>query len=158
MKEEMLPVRVSGVALPSEDSMPVVVLSGDGGRVSVSVGAYEAGAIIMQIEGLSTPRPLTHQLLARIFRDQGLELVRVEIYGVYGFEEDGFLARIVYGKGFRRKVMDVRPSDAIALALALGAPLYAHASLLSPSIPDIPEDSSYMETELFYRPGQTAEA
>ncbi|HAE21533.1 MAG TPA: hypothetical protein DCG47_04300 [Spirochaetaceae bacterium] len=130
MNEEMLPVRVKGVAMPSDESLPVVVLGSVSGTIAVSVGAYEAGAIIMQLEGLSPARPLTHQLLAAFIEEQGFSLKRAELYGVYGYEEDSFLARIVYGKGLKRWTRDVRPSDAIALALALKAPLFAHSSLV----------------------------
>ncbi len=130
MNEEMLPVNVKGVAMPSDEGLPVVVLGSMAGSLAVSVGAYEAGAIIMQLEGLSPSRPLTHQLLADFLSEQGFTLKRAELYGVYGYEEDSFLARIVYGKGLKRWTRDVRPSDAIALALALKAPLFAHSSLV----------------------------
>ncbi|PKL09307.1 MAG: hypothetical protein CVV51_04545, partial [Spirochaetae bacterium HGW-Spirochaetae-7] len=57
-------------------------------------------------------------------------------YGLYGAEEDGFLARMEYGKGLRTWTRDVRPSDALALAVASGAPVYAHRSLMSGNSPE----------------------
>ncbi len=129
----MVKVRVKGVAMPDSDSMPMVVLEEEngGGSVVVGVGAYEAGAIIMELEGVSTPRPLTHVLMAQLFEEQGLRLRRVELYGVYGQGDDGYLARIEYGKGLHRWTRDVRPSDALALAATTKAPVYAHSSLLA---------------------------
>jgi len=133
MREEMLHVQVKGVAIPSEDAAPVVILQEvDGGRdFTVTVGAAEAGAILMELEGLSTPRPMTHELMAQVFKEQGLSIKRIELYGLYGADEDGFLARLEYGRGLRNWTRDVRPSDALALAVATSAPVYAHQSLFS---------------------------
>lgn len=145
----MVEVRVKGVAMPDTDSMPVVVLEevGGSGAVAVCVGAYEAGAIIMELEGVSTPRPLTHVLMAQLFQEQGLRLRRVELYGVYGQGDDGYLARIEYAKGMHRWTRDVRPSDALALAATTGAPVYAHASLLGAA------ENSCSASDLLDRPG-----
>lgn len=130
MMEEMKRVRVMGVAMPSELEAPVVILEDDQGAAEfcVSVGAAEAGAILMELEGVSTPRPLTHELMAQVFHEQGLSLRRVELYGGRGMDEDGFIARLHYGKGLRSWTRDVRPSDALALAVTTGAPIYAHQS------------------------------
>jgi len=119
-----------GVAMPSELEAPVVILEDDNGvsEFCVSVGAAEAGAILMELEGVSTPRPLTHELMAQLFREQGLSLRRVELYGDRGSEEDRFIARLHYGRGLRSWTRDVRPSDALALAVATGAPIFAHRS------------------------------
>lgn len=133
MKVDMLRVRVKGVALPSKHESPVVILQEDGGlgECVVAVGASEAGAILMELEGLSTPRPLTHELVAQMFKEQGISIRRVELYGLYGSNQDGYLARIAYSRGLRTWVRDVRPSDALALALASNAPVFAHQSLVS---------------------------
>jgi bifunctional DNase/RNase len=133
MKEDMLRVRVKAVAMPSKHEAPVVILEVDGGsgECVVAVGASEAGAILMELEGVSTPRPLTHELVAQVFKEQGISIRRVELYGLYGSDEDGYLARIAYGRGLRTWIRDVRPSDALALAVASGAPVFAHQSLIS---------------------------
>jgi len=133
MREEMTLVRIKGVAMPSQEASPVVVLQDKGGgELAVSVGAFEAGAIVMELEGLSTPRPLTHSLLAQMLHEQGVALRRVELYGLYGADQDGFMARIIYGRGLRSWTRDVRPSDALALAAVTKAPVYAHPSLVLP--------------------------
>ena len=133
MHEEMLRVRIKCVAMPSEDAAPVVVLEqADGlGEIAVAVGASEAGAILMRLERVSTPRPLTHELFAEMLKEQGVSIRRVELYGLYGADEDGYLARMEYGRGLRTWTRDLRPSDALALAVATGAPVFAHASLLA---------------------------
>lgn len=126
-------VRIKGVAMPFEEASPVVVLQdSDGGELAVSIGAFEAGAIVMELEGLSTPRPLTHSLLMQLLREQGVALRRVELYGLYGADQDGFMARMIYGRGLRSWARDVRPSDALALAAVAKTPVYAHPSLIMP--------------------------
>ncbi len=154
MTENMLSMRVRGVTLTVPDEQPVVVLESERGSVAVRVGAYEAGAIIMQLEELSTPRPLTHQLLAELLSERGIRVTRAEIYGVYGRDEDGFLARIVYGKGLRKRARDVRPSDAIALALAFKAPLLAHESLVRDDLmPGLVQEA---QARAYWRPAGAA--
>jgi len=74
--------------------------------------------------------------MVQVLREQGIAIRRVEVYGLYGADEDGFLARLEYSKGFRSWVRDVRPSDALALAVASGAPVFAHRSLLYGSSED----------------------
>ncbi|PKL07400.1 MAG: hypothetical protein CVV51_14325, partial [Spirochaetae bacterium HGW-Spirochaetae-7] len=70
----MLRVRVKGVAMPSKEAAPIVILEEEcgPGECCIAVGAAEAGAILLELEGFSTPRPLTHDLMAQVFREQGL--------------------------------------------------------------------------------------
>lgn len=126
---------VAGVALDEGDSpmgsamgSPTVLLRDPSGDrcIAVPVGAFEASAIIIEIEGLKPPRPLTHDLLAELFVRHGCRLGCFEIYGL---TDEGFLGRIRYRKRFRRHSMEVRPSDGIALALRLGSPIEVDAGL-----------------------------
>lgn len=139
----MLRMRVRGVAMPSTDAAPIVILEEDRGvrELCVTVGAAEAGAILMELEGVSTPRPMTHELFAQVIKEQGISIRRVELYGLYGAGEDGFLARMEYGKGWRSWTRDVRPSDALALAVAVDAPVYAHQSLLAEPVQAVGDQS-----------------
>lgn len=132
MSDDMHRVFIKGVAMPSRKDAPVVILGDEDGLgdCTVAVGPAEAGAILMSLEGVSTPRPLTHELMASMLAEQGVSLNRVELYRLNGAEEEGFLARIEYGKGFRSWVRDVRPSDALALAVTTAAPIFAHHALL----------------------------
>lgn len=131
MSKDYVPVRVSGVSVEGEDSLPLVHLrdnsgSGDGG-LGVRVGPFEASAILLQLEGIMPVRPLTHDLMADFFREGGLSLERAEIFGA---SSESPRARLIYRHGFSRRAKEVRPSDALALALRLGAPICAERSLL----------------------------
>lgn len=130
MDKDFIEVRVRGLAVASDGGLPMVFLldpEGESG-LSLPVGPTEAGAIISELEGLCPPRPLTHDLLASIFTEGGFSLERAELYG----ERPGdAAARLVYRRGLSRRRRELRPSDALALALRLGAPVYARRPLLA---------------------------
>jgi bifunctional DNase/RNase len=131
MDKNLVLMAVRGVSVDEGDSLPLVLLredEGGGGALSVPVGPFEASAILLELEGISPPRPLTHDLLADMFRESGLDLERAELFGEPG---EGPRARLVYRRGFGRRTKEVRPSDALALALRLKAPICAHRHLLS---------------------------
>jgi len=120
-------LRVRGVSM--EDDEPFVILEDrlTDRRLLIPVGPFEASAIILELEGISPPRPLTHDLLAEFFEEGGFSLDAVELFGE---ADEGARARLAYRKGLRKFAKEVRPSDAMALALRLGAPLTVESSLL----------------------------
>ncbi|MFA6506588.1 MAG: bifunctional nuclease family protein [Treponemataceae bacterium] len=113
---------VAGVALDDDGDSPAVLLrdASEEQYVLVPVGAFEASAIIIEIEGIKPPRPLTHDLFAELFSRLGCKFIAFEIYAR---TDEGFLGRIRYRKMVRTYSMEVRPSDGIALALRLKAPI-----------------------------------
>ena len=135
----MIPLKVFGVQLEDEASFPVVVLGTADGKRSfpLTVGPYEASAIVMELEGLVPSRPLTHDIMAKMFERHGYILDAVELYAL---SLDGVLARLVYHHHLRRWEMEVRPSDGIALALRLSAPILCTQTLLNRL--DVPEDKT----------------
>ncbi len=135
MKDDMLPVCIKGVAMPSRKDLPVVLLGEENGlrEFTLKIGASEAGAILMKLEGVSTPRPMTHELMAGIFKEQGINIYKVELYKLYGINDGSCLAKIEYGRGLKTFSRDIRPSDALALAINFGAPIFAHISLIEDS-------------------------
>jgi len=96
-------------------------------RLQVKVGPFEASAIILELEGISSPRPLTHDLLAEIFEEGGFSLDRVELFGD---SAELSRAKLLYSKSLRNYEKEVRPSDALALALRLQAPVFASPDML----------------------------
>ncbi len=129
---------VAGVALDGESDAPTVLIRDISGLflITVPVGAFEASAIIIELEGLHPPRPLTHDLLAEFLRRHRFKLQSFELYERL---EDGFLSRIRYRKGFKSFSMEVRPSDGIALALRLGSPILANPDLAERIMGDLEE-------------------
>jgi hypothetical protein len=127
MLSRNIELSVAGVALDDVDSPTVLLRAPSADRyIAVPVGAFEASAIIIEIEGLKPPRPLTHDLFAELFSRHGCKFTAFELYAR---TEEEFLGRIRYRKGFRSYSMEVRPSDGIALALRLDAPIHASEAL-----------------------------
>jgi len=122
-------VRVEAVAFDYTSRSPVVILvEKDGSRqLPIWIGPSEAQAIAMRLEGMTPPRPLTHDLLHRLLQEGGVEVEKVVVTGL----KDGvYFAEIhLHGKKGLVKV-DSRPSDAIALAVRCEKPIYVARGLL----------------------------
>ncbi len=127
MQNARLELRIRGVYM--EDEQPIVILEDrvTDRKLMVPVGPFEASAIILEMEGISSPRPLTHDLLAQFFEEGGFTLEEALFFGD---SADEVRARLVYRKGLRRFVKELRPSDALALAMRLGGPLRVESSLI----------------------------
>jgi uncharacterized protein len=113
-----------------ENDEPIVILEdrATDRSISLPVGPYEAGAIILELECISTPRPLAHDLLAYFFLEGGFSLDEVELFGE---PNSGSRARLTYHRGLRRYEKEVRPADALALALRLNAPVFAESAMFA---------------------------
>jgi uncharacterized protein len=111
-------------------AQPVVLLAEKAGErvLPIWIGPPEAGALVLQLAGEETPRPMSADLMARLVEALG---GRVERVVVSSLREETFFASIaVEGVKGRRKEVDARPSDALNLARRLGAPIYAEEAVL----------------------------
>jgi bifunctional DNase/RNase len=128
----MVALKIRGFLL-DRDNMPIVMLVEESGQrvLPVWVGPSEASAIIVELESIRSPEPLTHDLLAGLFLQHGLSMERLEIYRQPG--SGGCAARVVYRHGLRRYTLETRPSDGLALAVRLGAPILGEEELLAAS-------------------------
>jgi hypothetical protein len=100
-----------------------LVLSEEEGnrRIPIIVGGFEAQAIAIELEGLTPPRPLTHDLFKNFSQSYGIRILEVNIHKL----EDGvFFANILCDNGDQQLTLDARTSDAIALALRFQCPIY----------------------------------
>jgi bifunctional DNase/RNase len=122
-------VRVKSVIMDSRTSQPVVLLEDKkgGGLLPIWIGPAEAQAILLQLKGITPPRPMTHDLLKNVIGGLKAKVVRVVITELRG---GTFYARIQMKSPGRSFSIDSRPSDAIALALRAGAPIFAEAKVL----------------------------
>ncbi len=113
-------------------NMPVVILrdAEDRSFLPIWVGVFEANAIALQLEGVRTPRPMTHDLLRQTITQLDGTVERVVITRLH---ENTFYAEIHLTSGGRTVVVDSRPSDAIALALRSSAPVFVEESVLEKS-------------------------
>jgi len=142
---------VKGIALEQKSRLPVVLLHNEEKNIllPIHVGPFEASAIIVEMEGVQPPRPLTHDLLAELFLKHHLKLSAVEIYRCL---EDTQLSRIRYHSRFTTYELEVRPSDGIALAIRLNAPIYVtdEVILKLADTRDLYYDSDFSRSEILY--------
>ena len=97
-------------------------------RIPIIIGAFEAQAIAIQLEGLQPPRPLTHDLFHNFALAFHIDLQEVEIYKL---EEGVFYSKLVCTDGDKEIIVDGRTSDAIALALRFKCPIYTTEEILA---------------------------
>lgn len=123
-------VEVSRVGLDSSSKSPVVVLEDKARTVALPIwiGPAEAQSIAIRLEGIDTPRPLTHDLMKSVLERLGVTLRRVVIEDL---REATYYARIVLVQSGEEVEIDSRPSDAIALAIRFGQPIFVAATLLA---------------------------
>jgi uncharacterized protein len=121
--ETLLEVRVRGVSVDPQAGSPVVLLEELRGEqvLPIWVGVFEARAIAMEMDDIKPVRPMTHDLLKNIV--EGLQ-ARVAKVVISDLKDNTFYAQITLTTGGTSLQIDARPSDAIALALRVKAPLY----------------------------------
>ena len=112
--------------------MPIVILKDVAGNtvLPIWVGIYEANAIALEIEKVSTPRPMTHDLLKNMLLGLHAGIRKVVVSEL---KEDTFYALIWVERGGELISIDSRPSDALALALRLDCPIFVEDSVLKSS-------------------------
>jgi bifunctional DNase/RNase len=124
----VIPVKVAKLGLDSASNTYVVVLQErDGERaLPIWIGRPEAESIAMHLNGVKRERPLTHDLCSSLISGLGVTLRRVQVTRV---ENSTFYAELHLARGGAPVLVDARPSDAIAIALRLDAPIYVHEAL-----------------------------
>lgn len=126
---EMLEVKLEGLALDMTTNTPVVMLSPSGldKVLPIWIGHAEAWAIAMQLSGVASPRPLTHDLMKIVIESMDAKITRVEITEL---KEQTFYAVVhLTNKDGEDVKIDARPSDSIALALKTSAPIFVSKKL-----------------------------
>ena len=125
-------MKIRGLMMDPVTNMPIVVLKDVGGEaiLPIWVGIYEANAIALEIEKVTTPRPMTHDLLKNLLL--GLE-TRVQKVVVNELKEDTFYALIWLERDGQVMSIDSRPSDALALALRMDCPIFVEEEVLKNS-------------------------
>ena len=126
----MVEVYVARLGLDSSTNSYVVILQEKGGNrlLPIWIGQPEAESIVMQMKNMKRERPLTHDLCKRLILGLGGSLRRVEITRV---QKNTYFAELHLVRGGDVVQVDARPSDSIAIALRLSAPIFAPESLLT---------------------------
>src|SRR6266576_4202406 len=120
---------IKGLMVDPVTNVPIVILRDQAGQkvLPIWVGIFEANAIALQIENISTPRPMTHDLLRNIIQDLKASVQKIVVCDL---QENTFYALIYLSLNGDTLAIDARPSDAIALALRTRAPIYVEESVI----------------------------
>ena len=119
----MIKMTVRGIALDPLTNMPIIILKDqdDKRALPIWVGIFEANAIALELEKISTPRPMTHDLIKNILGGLGANVQQVVVNEL---KDNTFFAVIEISVNGNVVNIDARPSDAIALALRVNAPIF----------------------------------
>jgi len=125
-------MKIRGLMMDPVTNMPIVILKDVNGNaiLPIWVGIYEANAIALEIEKVSTPRPMTHDLLKNVLLGLNASVQKVVVNEL---REDTFFALIWVEQDGQVISIDSRPSDALALALRLDCPIYVEEEVLKSS-------------------------
>jgi len=123
-------------------------------RLPIIIGAFEAQAIALEIEGIKPPRPLTHDLLKQVLDNLGAAVMEVVIDEL---RENTFYAKIILEVSALTNEVDARPSDAIALAVRTQSPIYVAEKVMEAAA-FLPSEESGKEERLSHEnPGNKKE-
>ncbi|MEO6487771.1 MAG: bifunctional nuclease family protein [Thermoanaerobaculia bacterium] len=140
----LVAMSIKGLMLDPVSNSPIVVLRDVEEKffLPIWVGIFEANAIALQLENVSTPRPMTHDLLRDMISQLNARVTRVVINDL---RDSTFFAQIRLTTPERTLEVDARPSDAIALALRTEAPIFVAQSVLDQAQTITPDGDDHDE-------------
>ncbi len=126
----LIRMTVRGIALDPITNMPIIILKDQDEKraLPIWVGIFEANAIALELEKIGTPRPMTHDLIKNILDGLGATVQQIVVNDL---KENTFFAVIEVNYNGNVVNVDSRPSDAIALALRVNAPIFVTEKVVS---------------------------
>ena len=143
----MIELNLVGVRVELPSNQPIVLLREREGKryLPIWIGVNEAQAIAIALQGIATPRPMTHDLMKNLMDEVGVSVERISITEL----RDGIFYALVHiarnGSSFE---VSSRPSDAIALAVRSSVPIFAAEEVLAEASIDVPDEEE-QEVEKF---------
>lgn len=132
-------------ATPTSGGAYAIILKEVNGnrRLPIIIGAYEAQAIALELEGIKPPRPLTHDMAKTIIETLGASLVAIVIDEL---RDNTFYAKMIFEISSLSQEIDARPSDAIAMSVRFRCPIYANVNVLNEAgfIPSSEDESDLL--------------
>ncbi len=125
-------MKVKGLMIDPVSNMPIIILRNptDDTVLPIWVGIFEANAIAMQLEHIVSPRPMTHDLLCNVITALDGTVDRVVVTDL---RDNTFFAVLHVIRDGKTITIDSRPSDAMAIALRVGVPIYVESAVLQKS-------------------------
>ncbi len=130
MTKEMV---VVGIAIDPATQSPIVILRDPDSQniLPIWIGILEANAIAVGLEKVKIPRPMTHDLFKTVMDQIGVRLLRIEVVDI---KDNTYYAALHLEANGKTLVIDSRPSDAIAIAIRLGAPILVHDAVIDKAL------------------------
>ncbi|MBN2247159.1 MAG: bifunctional nuclease family protein [Coriobacteriia bacterium] len=149
----MIQVRIAGLSLDPVSEQPVLLLvraddPSENPRLALPIwiGHAEASAILLGLQGIEAPRPMTHDLLHDAIEALGHTVARVEITQL---DSGTFYASVILHGDDRDLVLDARPSDSVALAVRAGCPIFVAEDVFAEAVVEVTEIDEEEEVEKF---------
>lgn len=144
----MIEMRVKGLAVDANSKIPVLILTDAEEKryLPIWIGIYEADAILIALEKINVPRPMTHDLLKSMLETLGVHIERILIHNI---QNNTFYARITLMRDKEEWEIDARPSDAIALALRAECPVYVSEKVIVEA--SITDKSKYEKEKIEFK-------
>ncbi len=144
----MIEMKVAGIALDAVSRNPVILLRDASERraLPIFISNEQARAIIVALENEESVRPMTHDLFANLLDDWELALDRVVIHSL---KDNTFYATMTLKHGEVTKELDSRPSDAISIALRMGAPIWVMEEVVADASIPVDREADEAEKEAF---------
>jgi bifunctional DNase/RNase len=144
----MIEMRVAGIALDALTRTPIVLLKDGGDRraLPIYIGQDQARAIITALEQQKPPRPLTHDLFVTLFDVWEIKLDRIIIHSL---QDNTFYAVLCLVQGEKKKEIDCRPSDAIAIAIRTGCPIWVMEEVVADASIPVNREADEEERKAF---------
>jgi bifunctional DNase/RNase len=135
----MIEMELTGVRVEFPTNQPIVLLREREGEryLPIWIGAAEAAAIALSLQGVVTPRPMTHDLMKNILEDLSVQVMRIVVTEL---RDSTFFATIELNRQGTDFEVSSRPSDAIALAVRMAVPIFANEDVLNEASILIPGD------------------
>ena len=126
----MVEMKVKVIAVDAETKFPIMLLTDVDEKhfLPIYIGIFEAHAIITEMEGTNSPRPMTHDLMKAILDHVNTKVMRIVINDM---QESTYFARIILDVGGKEVEIDARPSDSVALALRFKAPIFVTENVVT---------------------------
>ncbi|MBN1897408.1 MAG: bifunctional nuclease family protein [Spirochaetes bacterium] len=127
--ESQIEMTVMGIYMDPKSNLPIVILRDSEGKkvLPIWIGPLEASSILLGLEKVTPPRPLTHDLLINFLKENNIKIVKIEINDL---KDNTYFAKIYYKTKFRIKNIDARPSDAISLAIRTKSPVFVNNKVI----------------------------
>ena len=145
--EELVAVRVHGVTADPTTNQFLMLLIDDVGRrlLPIVIGQWEAQSIAWNMQGVEMQRPLTHDLFKAILNSADMQVSRILINEL---KENTFYAKIALKDNGGTIDIDSRPSDAVAIALRMKAPIFVSAQVIDKASVKIDDESQFQMSEI----------